>query len=466
MGIMIAGVSSGAGKTTLTIGLMRALSNRGVRVAAFKSGPDYIDPMFHRLATNEPSYNLPSWMVPDEALKYLYHKRSQGYDISVIEGVMGYYDGHSTENIIGSSAHLAQTLEVPVLIVMDGSSMALTAAAIIKGLVSFSTPSMIKGVIFNRIKSEYHYNLLKSAVELHTDVKCYGYIKPDESIMLESRHLGLVQATEDTEIESKIQKMAHLIEDTVDVEAILSDFHNVVHTQNDIDMENETFYQNKIMKLCARIRENGGLNLGIAKDLAFSFYYDENLKLLEEIGVNLVHFSPLYDKALPAGIDAILLGGGYPEVFAIELESNVTMKESIYNFALSGKAIYAECGGLMYLTDQVIQDQNSYKMTGIIGGSTYMTSTLQNFGHVEAHFKDVDFFNKGVVVRGHEFHHSYVEIDQNVKRIITVKGKKNERKCGYAKSNAIGTYVHTHFYSNLDFLDELIKFFISEKNNM
>lgn len=466
MGIMIAGVSSGAGKTTLTIGLMRALSNRSVRVAAFKSGPDYIDPMFHRLATSEPSYNLPSWMVPDNALKYLYHKRSQGYDISVIEGVMGYYDGHSTENIIGSSAHLAQTLEVPVLIVMDGSSMALTAAAIVKGLVSFSTPSMIKGVIFNRIKSEYHYNLLKTAVELHTDVKCYGYIKPDDSIMLESRHLGLVQATEDTNIESKIQKMAQLIEDTVDVEAILSDFNNEVHTQNDIEIENEAFYQNKIMKLSTRIRESGGLNLGIAKDLAFSFYYDENLKLLEEIGVNLVHFSPLYDKALPAGIDAILLGGGYPEVFASDLESNVTMKESIYNFALSGKAIYAECGGLMYLTDQVIQDQNSYKMTGIIGGSTYMTTTLQNFGHVEALFEDVDFFNKGVVVRGHEFHHSYVEIDQNVKRIITVKGKKNERKCGYVKANAVGTYVHTHFYSNLDFLDELIKFFIKEKNNM
>ncbi len=463
MGIMIAGVSSGAGKTTLTIGLMRALSNRGVRVAAFKSGPDYIDPMFHRLATNEPSYNLPSWMVPDEAIKFLYRKRSQDCEISVIEGVMGYYDGHSTESIIGSSAHLALTLEVPVIIVMDGSSMALTAAAIVKGLASFSTPSMIKGVIFNRIKSEYHYNLLKSAVELHTDVKCYGYLKPDDSVMLESRHLGLVQATEDTEIESKIQKMAQLVEDTIDVHAILSDFSNEVHTQSDYQIENEALYQNKITEIGTQISKNGGLTLGVAKDMAFSFYYDENLKLLEEIGVNLVPFSPLYDKALPEGIDAILLGGGYPEVFASTLESNVTMKESIYNFSLSGRAIYAECGGLMYLTDQLIQDENTYKMTGIIGGSAFMTPTLQNFGHVEARFEDVDNFKKGVVIRGHEFHHSYIEMDQKVKRIITVKGKKNERKCGYVKANAIGTYVHTHYYSNLEFLDELIKFFCSNK---
>ncbi|GAB6106191.1 cobyrinate a,c-diamide synthase [Fusibacter bizertensis] len=455
MGMMIAGVSSGAGKTTLTIGLMRALTNRGFKVAGFKSGPDYIDPMFHRLATKEPSYNLPSWMVPDNALQHLYHKRSLQYDISVVEGVMGYYDGHSTENIVGSSAHLAQTLNIPVLIIMDGSSMALTAAAIVKGLITFDEPTQIKGVIFNRIRSEKHYTLLKSAVETHTGIKCYGYIKPDEHVVLESRHLGLVQANEDEAIEKKIEKMALLVEETVDVSSIIQDFSNANPVTEDIS----NFYHHKILALTDLIKLNKGLTLGIGKDLAFSFYYDENLKLLEEIGVKIVYFSPIYDTVIPKGLDAILLGGGYPELFAKEIEENESMKESLRAFALNGGAIYAECGGLMYLTDELVFDERSYKMTGILGGTSYMTKSLQNFGHVEATFREIDSMNEAVTIRGHEFHHSYVEIEHKIPQLIKVVGKNGERQCGYLKDNVIGTYVHTHFYSNLDFVDYLMHFF-------
>lgn len=456
MGMMIAGVSSGAGKTTLTIGLMRALTNRGYKVAGFKSGPDYIDPMFHRLATREPSYNLPSWMVPDDALRYLYHKRSQDYDISIIEGVMGYYDGHSTENIVGSSAHLAQSLDVPALVIMDGSSMALTAAAIVKGLTTFEVPTQIKGVIFNRIRTEHHYNLLKSAVEGHTGIKCYGYIKPDKEIVLESRHLGLIQANEDDAIETKIEKMAQLIEDTVDVTSIIQDFSNVGHVTD----EKYGFYQNKIVKLGRLIEENGGLALGVAKDLAFSFYYDENLKLLEEIGVKIRYFSPIYDAVVPKGIDAILLGGGYPELFAKEIEENNTMKDSIREFALKGGAVYGECGGLMYLTDELVLENHSYTMTGLLGGTSYMTKSLQNFGHVEAVFRDVVSRDEIVSIRGHEFHHSYVKMGEKTPQMIKIIGKNSERQCGYMKRNVLGTYVHTHFYSNLDFVDYLIRFFL------
>ncbi|MDH8679147.1 cobyrinate a,c-diamide synthase [Fusibacter bizertensis] len=459
MGIMIAGVSSGAGKTTLTIGLMRALTQRGMKVAGFKSGPDYIDPMFHRLATRESSYNLPTWMVPDDALRYLYQKRSEQYDISVIEGVMGYYDGHSTDNIIGSSAHLAKVLDVPVMVVMDGSSMALTAAAIVKGLISFETPTQIKGVIFNRIKSAHHYNLLKSAVETHTNIKCYGYIKPDQSIELESRHLGLVQACEDSTIETKIEKMSNLIEATVDVDSIISDFTNKTHV---VETKFQ-FYEDKIKELSNLIKKNNGLTLGVAKDLAFSFYYDENLKLLEEIGVKIVCYSPVKDAKLPDGIDGVLLGGGYPELFAKEIEANIQMKESLYKFALNGGSVYAECGGLMYLTDHLEYNDCSYKMTGILGGRAIMTKSLQNFGHVEAIFKDFHTFADDVNIRGHEFHHSYVEMKDDVKTMITLKGKKGIHLCGYMKNNTMGTYLHTHFYSNLNFVDYLMQFFLKGK---
>ena len=272
MGLMIAGVSSGSGKTTLTIGLMRALKNRGVDVAAFKAGPDYIDPMFHRLATHGASYNLPPWMVDEETLNYLYEKRSFGRDISIVEGVMGYFDGHSFESIEGSSAHLADILGIGTVIIMDASSMSLTAAALIEGLMRFHEPTRIKGVIFNKVKSQGHYELLKNAVETHLEITCYGYLKPSSSVELQSRHLGLIQAKEDLEIETKIEMMAALVEETVDIERLFEDFKNVVDQSVIVayDDSGSSFIQASLDRMRHALSKNGGLRVGFAYDDAFS----------------------------------------------------------------------------------------------------------------------------------------------------------------------------------------------------
>lgn len=451
MGIMIAGISSGAGKTTCTIGLMRAFAERGYKVGAFKAGPDYIDPMFHKMAIREASYNLPAWMVDDHTLKYLYNKRSMGKDICIVEGVMGYFDGHDTTSILGSSAHLAETLNLDVIIVMDGSSMALTAAAIVEGLLRFHEPTRIKGIIFNRIKSENHYSILKTAVESHTGIKCYGYMKPSIDVELESRHLGLVQAMEDGNAEGKIQKMAKLVEQTVLLDEIYEDFAYAV------DQSLEPMYDVKVSSLSQKVNQLGRFSIGVALDDAFSFYYEENLKLLEEIGLVLKPFSPLYDSRLPDGIDALYIGGGYPEVFAKALSDNSEMRLAILSAAKEGLPIYAECGGLMYLMSEIVDiEGHSFEMVAHFSGRAIMTDKLQRFGHVEATLPN------GLIYKGHEFHHSTIE-NESSNCLISVTNKRNKWSCGYHKNNVIGTYVHNHFYSNLDFVEFLINFFKAGK---
>ncbi len=470
MGLMIAGVSSGSGKTTLTIGLMRALKNRGIDVAAFKAGPDYIDPMFHRMATHGASYNLPPWMVDEDTLNYLYEKRSFGRDISIVEGVMGYFDGHSFESIEGSSAHLAGILEIGAVIIMDASSMALTAAALIEGLMRFHEPTRIKGVIFNKVKSPGHYELLKNAVETHLGITCYGYLKPSAGVELESRHLGLIQAKEDLEIETKIEMMAALVEETVDIERLFEDFKNAVDQSGIVayDGSGSPFIQVSLDRMRQELSKKGGLRVGFAYDDAFSFYYDENLETLREIGVSLIPFSPMKDDAIPDSVDALYIGGGYPEVFAEALMENLNMRASIRKHAQSRLPIYAECGGLMYLMQWLENsDGERFEMVGIFNGTSKMTDRLQHFGHVDATLQlksgnQCDDKSVSILYRGHEFHHSVVDAT-GVDTAISVSGKKETWQCGYHAYNVIGTYVHNHFYSNLSFLEWLIMFFSQNK---
>ena len=462
MGVIITGVSSGSGKTTFAIGLMRALKNRGYRVAAFKSGPDYIDPMFHRLAVRGNSYNLPMWMLEDETIHGLYQKRSNNVDISVVEGVMGYFDGHDVTSLHGSTAHLAKTIHTPVIVVLDASSMSLTSAAMVQGLVDFDKPSMIKGVIFNHIKSEHHFELLKRAIQLHTQVKCYGYLKPNKEIILESRHLGLVQASEVDYLEEKIENMAKWVSDTVDVEAIFEDFNNAKSGVEGVSEVLKNFRTD--LDICEQ-----PLHIGIAKDDAFSFYYDENISLLNEIGINLVPFSPMRDMALPEGLDGLYIGGGYPELYADVLEANASMRSSVLAFASKGKPIYAECGGLMYLMSTLVSlDGKTYNMTGVFQGNALMTESLQRFGHVEAEL-DCTKYSKSdklssvampskIVYRGHEFHHSKIE-GCDAEQLISIRKNQRNWTCGYSVHRVLATYVHNHFYSNLDFVKFLISFY-------
>ncbi len=458
-GIMIAGVSSGSGKTTFTMGLMNVLKKRGYNVRAYKAGPDYIDPMFHRHVLKDRSYNLPLWILNDMTVKFLYHDSIKKGDIPVIEGVMGYYDGHSSNSDFGSSSHLADLLDASVIIMMDASHMALTAAALLKGLVDFKTPTKIKGVIFNNISSYKHYTLLKAAVESHTTIECYGYLEHNSAFEIKSRHLGLLQAEEILDLDQKIDDIGTSIETTVNIQKIIDD---CVKATNQLDdFSPEVYDLERLNKIQNQIEGQNGLKLGIAMDEAFTFYYDHNIELLLNLGIELVPFSPINDKLLPDGCDALYIGGGYPEVFADRLESNESFRSDIKKRMLSGLPVYAECGGLMYLADHIVSlSGKKNAMVGFFDAEVQMTSRLQHFGHVEA---VLNTDGSDVTYRGHEFHKSVFVPKSQINTKISVAKNEQFWDCGYNIGNTIATYVHNHFYSNLEFLEFLVGFWSQNK---
>lgn len=453
--IMITGMSSDAGKTTFTMGLLKLLKNKGIALRSFKVGPDYIDPMFHKRITAEGAYNLPAWMVDDDTLRYLFHKRANPSGVNIVEGVMGYFDGRGTESIEGSTAEVAEILEAPVLLIADGSKTALTVAAQIKGLCDFVSPSRIKGVVFNKVNSAHHYELLAKGVETHIGIRCYGYLPLVKDAGLKSRHLGLVQAEEIEDVDAKIQKIADQIEATVAWEALIETFEMPVSVPKSFEG-----IERALEKLKTRVSAMGGLTLGVARDKAFSFYYDENLQTLEDIGVTLKTFSPLTSTCLPEGIDAVYLGGGYPEVFAEGLEDNAAFRAQFKEAVADGLPVYAECGGLMYLCEGIRQlDGNRYDMVGAFDGEAEMTERLQHFGLVSV---ALQYNDRTTTYRAHEFHRSKI-VGNTCDLLSTVTRKGKTWGCGYHRFAAIGTYAHCHFYSNLDFLDFLISFWSQRK---
>lgn len=462
-GMVIAGASSGSGKTTLSIGLMKALQKRGLKIQPFKTGPDYIDPMFHRKVLGTSSYNLPLWMVSDDRVKYLFKKRLADADVAVVEGVMGYFDGRSVKSLEGSTAYLAELLDMPVMLVFNASSMSLSAAAIVKGFKEFREPSKIKGVILNQVNSEHHYKMLKEAIESETGIKCYGYFPKNSDIVFESRHLGLLQAEEISDLNQKVDVISSQIEKTVDVDALLEDFIFL-----DEMIEVPTDVEDELIGIKQLLTKRGSLTLGVARDQAFSFYYDENLETLRELGVKLKFFSPMKDSYLPEQIDAIYLGGGYPEVFAGQLSANKAFREQLYLRLADGLPCYAECGGLMYLTD-LIEDLESwpYEMVGFYDVNTLMTTKLQRFGLVDVHFESPEQLELertyAIDYRAHEFHKSIVVEHQPIDKLILTKKGSRKWQCGYFRKHALATYAHNHFYSNLEFLEFLIDLWTCRK---
>lgn len=467
--LIIGGASSGSGKTTFSIGLMKALLDRGIDVQPYKVGPDYIDPMFHRHVTRRSSYNLPVWMVPDETIKYLFAKRLEKRSFAVIEGVMGYYDGKMASGIEGSTAYLAQLLDVPALIIFDASSMALSAAAIVHGFSTFVEKSMIKGVVLNNVASEMHYQLLKSGIESHTGVKCYGYLKKDPNIHLGSRHLGLLQAQEIDNLDEKVAYISKQIDMTVDVEGLIKDFnfdfeafnqslekqtvaHSLLDSQ-DSRVRSLERLDESIQDLKSKVVKMGGLKIGIAQDKAFSFYYDENLETLREIGIDLIPFSPLEDKEIPK-CDGLYIGGGYPEVFSHEISGNLTMLASIRHHLESGMPCYAECGGLMFLTNSITSGDQPDPMVGFFDAKSEMTTKLQRFGLIEVNLEGL--LGQSMTFRAHEFHKSKIEDLSEIQKLYKVSKGTRTWTCGYYKNNTLATYAHHHFYANINFLSLLI----------
>ncbi len=447
--LVIAGTHSGAGKTTVATGLMAALSAK-MRVQPFKVGPDYIDPAYHTFITERKSRNLDGWMLEEDVVRYLFRKNMQGAEIGIIEGVMGLYDGAEVSSQQGSTAQIAKVLGAPVVLVVDGRAMAASAGAMVLGYKSFDPELNLAGVIFNNVGGEGHYQILKEAVEKYTGIRVFGYLPKNKEVMLPSRHLGLVPSGEIASLREKLSQLANLIEKTVEVEELVKLAQNWPQEFSDpsYTLQGNREYPVKV---------------AVAYDKAFNFYYWDNLELLEELGATLEFFSPLKDKTLPSGIDAIIWGGGFPEVFAQELEQNISLKMDIKKSLSQGMSYYAECGGLMYLTDS-LQDfeGEKYKMVGWLQGNCCMTSRLQRFGYAQLTLQQDCIWGKaGDKIKVHEFHRSKTEAVDAPTAYSLIKQRKGQVtqqwECGYLKGNGVAGYAHLHLYSNTKFAENFLQ---------
>lgn len=405
--IVIAATQSGSGKTTIVAGILSALKNRGMKVQSYKIGPDYIDGGFHEIASGKPAHNLDSWLV-GEKLADIFFETAKNSDIAVIEGVMGLYDGG--RGGIGSTAEVAKILNAPVILVIDAKSMGASAAAIALGFKNFDSEINIAGVILNRVGSITHAKMIVDALD-KLNIKCFGAIPRNENFVLPERHLGLVPTAENN-FTDVIEKISRAVEENINLDELL------------------------------KISEIPAVKIAVAKDEAFNFYYAESLRELEKFGAEIIYFSPIHDKNLPT-CDGIILGGGFPEIFAAQLEKNISMREDIKNFS---KPIYAECGGFMYLMKSIKNfDGEIFEMCGVIDSQAVMTEKLQMVGYVLATLKKNCIIGSvGEKIHAHEFHFSAADTDKNIfecERLRT--GKKY--LAGYCDKNIVASYLHVHF---------------------
>ncbi|RJX24775.1 MAG: cobyrinate a,c-diamide synthase [Dethiobacter sp.] len=444
---MLAGTHSGVGKTTISMGIMHVLT-RFMHVQPYKVGPDYIDPAFHTHITGRHCRNLDGWLLEEDTLKYLFLKNGSLAEICVIEGVMGLYDGAGTGKDQGSTAHIAKILNVPVVLVLDGKGMAASAAAMVLGYQQYDPMVKIRGVIINNVKGENHYRLLKEAVERDTGVKVVGYLPANEEIRLPSRHLGLVPRGEIEELQQKLERLGDMVRATIDLQAFLRIAGEYTPPFG---------FSRPTPEKIAEVR------LAVAYDQAFNFYYRDNLDLLEELGAELVFFSPMEEEKLPGNIDGLLLGGGFPEVFARELEANVALRKEIGARIPEELPVYGECGGLMYLSGGIVDNQGDFfAMTGAFPGTVKMTKRLQRFGYVEVELQSGNILGKkGERVRAHEFHHSLLVDEGGHEYSFRVKKIRDGEvtatwECGIKRMNMLASYPHLHFYANLSVPSSLV----------
>jgi cobyrinic acid a,c-diamide synthase len=440
-GFIVAGTNSGCGKTTVTIGLLKLLQNKGFRVAPFKIGPDFIDPMFHEFVSGKPSYNLDNVMQSEEVVRYLFDKHCDNSDIAVVEGVMGLYDGLGIEGR-GSAAEISRVLNLPVILVVNCEAISQSVAAIVLGYKQFNPEVNIAGVILNRMSGEKHFRFLKEIIETKTNTPCLGYVSNNQEYNIKSRHLGLVQAEEIDNLSEKIELLAKAFSETIDIAELLK--------VSELKL-NEKRRETSLPKFQYK-QDLSELHLGVALDRAFRFYYRDNLKLLEECGARICYFSPLNDKQIPENINALYIGGGYPEVFAKQLSDNILLLKDIKTKAEDGMPVFAECGGLMFLTSAIALQDIEYQMVGIFNCKTRMTSHLQRFGYANVTFN-------GVTTCSHEFHHSVIENDSESNYSLCYDLMKPDTgdswKCGFMYKNVLGGYAHIHFYSDPQFFEQL-----------
>ena len=439
--LVIASPHSGSGKTTISIGIMSAFRKRGLNVQPFKVGPDFIDPGYHAAVCGVPSINLDGWMLDKSYNIKTFLSHSSNKDISIIEGVMGLYDGCDGKSEAGSTAQIAKWLNSPVVMVIDARSMARSAGALVYGFEGFDEKVTIAGVILNQVGSSKHYSYLKDAIEEKCRARVLGYLPKEASIKIPKRHLGLITAKENILEKEFIKTITNLIESYIDLDQLLK-------MALPIDNKDFSFAQDKNSSASS-------VRVGVAYDEAFCFYYQDNLDILQQMGAEIIYFSPLRDSSLPEKLDAIYLGGGYPELFARELEANQLLRKEIKGFAENGGIIYAECGGLMYLGKEIKDfDNNFIKMVEVFPFTTSMGKRLKELGYytVEA-AKDTILSKKGEIIKGHQFRYSNIDgMSSCLDKAYRIRrGTSNEvSNEGFSVKNVLASYVHLHFGSNMN----------------
>lgn len=433
---ILAGTGSGCGKTTVTLGLLSLLKRRGMRVQPCKVGPDYLDTGWHTAVCGSASRNLDSFMLPEPVLNALFCEHMQQADVAVIEGVMGLYDGYGTDPNYCSTAAMAKQLGCPVILLVDGKAVSTSIAATVMGFQHFDPDLNIAGVIVNRVNSETHYQLLKTAIERYCSLPVLGYVPGVEGVALPERHLGLITARESVVNQQPWQDFADTLERTLDIDALLS-------------LSQLTALPAGEWPALPDPQAGKGLTVAIADDEAFNFYYPDNIKLLERTGVTMTCFSPLHDSTLPE-CQMIWLGGGYPELHAAALAANTQMLAQMRAAHQRGVAIYAECGGLMYL-GSTLEDASGeiHRMVDVIPGHSKMGKRLTRFGYCEAQAREQTLLAAaGEVLRGHEFHYSdFLPENPAVMACRKVRDGKTlqEWSGGWQVGNTFASYLHVHF---------------------
>lgn len=443
-GLLIAAPQSGSGKTTVSLAIMAALRRRGLAVAPFKCGPDFIDPGYHRLVTGRPSINLDAWMCPDDFVLSSFRKHSHDADLAVVEGVMGLFDGLGSSPFEGSSAQISAITGTPVVLVVNARGMAASAAALVRGFAGFDQRVKVAGVIFNNVGSDSHAGLLRHIMS-HSQpgVAVFGCIPRDEALQIPSRHLGLVTVEDNPLPQEFMGRLAEMAERYLDLDGLVGLKINPA----------QPGFHKELGGAHPSPGVEGRVRIAVARDAAFCFVYEDNLRLLREAGAEIVAFSPLEDAILPDGIGGIYLPGGYPELYADRLAANRSMLAAIRNSVAADMPVYAECGGYVYLTEGLEEaaDRPEVDFVGAFPARARMLPRRKALGYRQAELlHDTLLGGSGAICRGHEFHYSETGMmpdcigrSYNVSRQGVLLGRE-----GFSVRNCLASYLHLHFGSN------------------
>ena len=445
-GLMIAAPSSGTGKTTVSIGIMKALTDMGLKVQPFKVGPDYIDTGFHYFASGNESHNLDSVMGSNNTVKEIYYHNSEGKDISIIEGVMGLFDGKAGNSLKGSSFEISRILGIPIVMVIDISASGRSAAAVVKGFRDFDKRALLKGVILNRAGSDYHCRMVKEAIETTTGIKVLGCIKRNNELKLGSRYLGLVTAAENQINDAYLKNLSSLIRNSIDLEQI-------------VKISSTASKPSKYKPVIYNRREKEKCTIGIAYNKAFTFYYPENIELLKKFGAKIIYFDPVIDRKLPH-MDGIYIGGGYPELYAGELSGNSALLAEIKEKIDDGMPVFAECGGYMYLSESINYGDAEYPMVGAIPARTHMEGLSLGYRKIYPAAPG-EILKEGEKAMGHEFHYSRIVFNKSHSEAYKFENGKSE---GYSSKNILSGYAHLYFPSNQNVPKRFVKQCVEYKN--